>query len=136
MPVQQAIAGSADGAGAGRVTIGALPIPRIPISSNRISPLTASASMIAALRYRDFRWLWAGTFCATAGQVVSGVKCVAGAKPLRQEVASKFARRIEGVRAGRAPASSGSSDARASVMHANEWSAARSGVSECSCAIE
>ena len=24
--------------------------------------------MFAALRHRDFRWLWAGTFCSTAGQ--------------------------------------------------------------------
>jgi hypothetical protein len=24
----------------------------------------------SALRHRDFRWLWAGTFCATGGQWV------------------------------------------------------------------
>src|SRR5688572_20726027 len=33
-------------------------------------PVTASPSMFAALRHRDFRWLWVGTFCSTAGQWV------------------------------------------------------------------
>ena len=30
--------------------------------------MTIRASMFAALRHRDFRWLWAGTFCSTSGQ--------------------------------------------------------------------
>jgi MFS transporter, DHA1 family, staphyloferrin A biosynthesis exporter len=30
--------------------------------------LTDQASMFEALRHRDFRWLWGGTFCSTAGQ--------------------------------------------------------------------
>src|SRR5512140_261014 len=30
--------------------------------------LTGRASIFAALKHRNFRWLWGGTFCSTAGQ--------------------------------------------------------------------
>src|SRR5450631_984967 len=37
-------------------------------ASTELQYMTIRASMFAALRHRDFRWLWAGTFCSTSGQ--------------------------------------------------------------------